>query len=101
MSDGKNNIATWISIAIILFGMATAAIAFAVTTNNKANTNETVNCNQDEKINTLQQEALSVKTVTKSIDELRKDYKKSNENQTEILVAIGRLETKIEGLENR
>jgi len=101
MGDKQQNITAWISIVIILFSMATSAIVFAVTTNGKANVNETVNVNQDAKINTLQREALDVKTVTKSIDELRADYKKSSENQTKILVAIGRLETKIEEMEKK
>ena len=101
MIDKQRNIGTWITIALLLFGMISGAIAFTVTTNNKANVNEQVNCNQDVKIHRLEQIEPDVKTLMKSIDELREDYKKSNENQTKILVAIGRLETKIEGLENR
>ena len=108
MIDKQRNIGTWITIALLLFGMVTGAIAFTVTTNNKTNTNEQriiknekVDYNQDERMRTLENQSMDVKAVKKSMEEMKGDNKKSSENQTKILVAIGRLETKIEGLENR
>lgn len=96
MSENGKSITAWISIALILFGMISGAIAFTVTTNNKANNNERSiveqehkNVNQDERIRYLELQ-------TKDIDEMKIDIKELKEQNTEILVSLGRIEEKLE-----
>ena len=103
MAERQRNITTWISIAIILFGMVSGAIAFTVTTNNKANVNEKdidkielKDINQDERIRTLDEQAVGVVYIKQSIDEMKANDKKISEQNTNILVAIGEIKIKLE-----
>lgn len=95
MTDRQNKLTTWITIAIVLFGMASSAIAFSVTTRNKASENEANICTVDER-STRNETRLNAHDVKISdIDEMKRDIKDLKEQNTEILVALGRIEERL------
>lgn len=96
MTEKQTNIATWISIAIILFGMASSAIAFTVTNRNKTIENHNKICKVETVSKTNEQRLNAHDVKISYIDEMKKDIKELRNQNTEILIALGRIEQKLE-----
>lgn len=85
----------WISIALILFGMISGAIGFTVTTNNKANNNERAIVKQEKKDINQDERIRCLELQTKEIDEMKSDIKELKNQNTKILVGLGRIEERL------
>ena len=95
MIDTQKKITTWVSIALLLFGMVSGAIAFTVTTNNKANKNEVDIVKVEKKAENNENRLNFHDTKISYIDEIKSDMKDLKEQNTEILIMLGRLEERI------
>lgn len=95
MTDRQTKITTWITIAIVLFGMASSAIAFSVTNRNKSLENEAKVIKVDERSQNNEWRINAHDVKISDIDEMKSDIKELKEQNIKILVSLGRIEERL------
>lgn len=99
MTEKGHKIINWLSFGIVALGMLSGLIAYGVTIDSKTENNKEKILKVENKVHEVEYRVNTHDVKVDKIDGMLKDLKDLKEQNTQILVILSRLETKIENME--